>query len=49
MLIQAGIKRVVAPETPIDLHMRWGADLVEAADMFQEAGVELVIVPAEST
>jgi dCMP deaminase len=45
MVIQAGIKRCVAPVLPAgDLFDRWSADFLLARLMFDEAGVELVEV-----
>jgi dCMP deaminase len=46
-MIQAGIKRVVAPACPADKYERWGADLGRAASLFIEAGVETWVVPPE--
>lgn len=41
LIVQAGIKRVVAPSTPPEIRARW-ADSLDAADvMFREAGVEV--------
>lgn len=45
MVIQSGIKRCVAPVVPPHLWERWGVDMALAAQMFREAGVELVEVP----
>ena len=43
MVIQAGIKRCVAPPVPPHLLERWGHDMnVLATTMFNEAGVEVV-------
>jgi len=39
-IIQAGIRRVVAPVTPDALMQRWGVSLTRAATMFAEAGVQ---------
>ena len=41
LIIQAGIDRVVAPETPMELVERWGGDMQLATEMFEEAGVAL--------
>ena len=46
-MIQAGIKRVVAPACPADKYERWGADLGRAVSLFVEAGVEAHVVPPE--
>lgn len=40
-LIQAGVRRVVAPTPPPDLAQRWGASLKLAQAMFREAGVKV--------
>ncbi len=46
MVIQAGIKRCVAPPVPPHLLERWGHDMnVLATTMFNEAGVEVVTLP----
>lgn len=39
IIIQAGIKRVVAPPCPEDKLERWGPDLKEAIDLLREGGV----------
>lgn len=44
VVIQAGISRVVAPETPPGLAARWEEELRLARVQFEEAGVRLVIV-----
>lgn len=41
-VVQAGIKRVVAPQTENE---RWAESFRYTTEMFSEAGVELVIVP----
>lgn len=41
LIIQAGIDRVVAPETPMELVERWGEDMQLATEMFEEVGVAL--------
>lgn len=43
-VIQAGIKRVVAPRLPDELRGRWSEDMEVSKTMFHEAGVELVLV-----
>jgi dCMP deaminase len=43
-VIQAGIKRCVAPPLPDRLKERWGVDTALSAQMFREAGVELVLL-----
>lgn len=45
LLIQAGIKRVVAPAIPPELAERWDDSLSATAQMFIEAGVTLEIAP----
>lgn len=42
MMIQAGIKRAVAPRCPDDKYERWGVDLLRATNLYLEAGVEVV-------
>lgn len=42
-LIQAGVKRIVAPPPSEDHLSRWGEDFELSRQMCQEAGVELVI------
>lgn len=44
-VIQAGIKRCVAPPLPEHLKERWGEDTRLAEMQFQEAGVKLDILP----
>jgi deoxycytidylate deaminase len=44
VVIQHGIKRVVAPVAPAALQERWAEDMRLARMMFSEAGVELEIV-----
>jgi len=44
VVINAGIKRVVAPETPAEKRQRWAENMADAAEQFAEAGVELVIL-----
>lgn len=50
MVIQAGIKRCVAPKTPPEFEGRWGENLKIARQQFSEAGVELSLLtfPAET-
>ena len=43
-MIQAGIKRAVAPEIPDALKDRWHERLKIAGDLYREAGVEVVTV-----
>jgi dCMP deaminase len=45
MVINAGIVRCVAPAASSELLSRWGEDLDIARTMFEEAGVELCIIP----
>jgi dCMP deaminase len=49
MVIQAGIKRCVAPVLPERLAERWKAEGEMAAQMFKEAGVELVLLEGVTT
>jgi dCMP deaminase len=43
LIVQAGIKRVVAPRPPVGMFLdNWGTDLVIARSMFKECGVEFV-------
>jgi dCMP deaminase len=44
-IIQAGIKRVVAPITPPDKEERWGPMLKRARRLFKEAGVRCEEIP----
>jgi dCMP deaminase len=44
LIIQAGIKRVVAPKASEDLLSRWSEELALANTMFEEAGIELVLI-----
>ena len=44
-IVQSGVKRVVAPESNND---RWIESFAITAQMFKEAGVELVVVPNRS-
>ena len=43
LIIQSGIKRVVAPAASNELKERWKESMEIAEEMFKEAGVELVI------
>lgn len=45
LIIQTGIKRVIAPEVEGELKDRWSESLKISKQMFDEAGVELVILP----
>ena len=45
MVIQSGITRCVAPEIPQHLRERWAEDMALSAQMFEEAGVQLNIMP----
>lgn len=45
LLIQCGIKRVIAPTPAPGLAERWTDSLSATVDMFKEAGVKLEIVP----
>ena len=44
MMIQAGIKRHVAPKVPEHLLERWGEDIDLAISIYKEAGVEVVLL-----
>lgn len=44
LVIQAGIKRVVAPQPTVEDLERWGESMQFAVDMFEEAGVQLELV-----
>lgn len=44
LLIQVGIKRIVAPEPSEEILSRWGEGFVEAACMYADAGVELILI-----
>lgn len=43
LIVQHGIKRVVAPEASAELQERWSEDLALTRVMFEEAGVSLEI------
>lgn len=45
LVIQSGIRRCVAPPIPDHLKDRWGEDMKLGRSMFEEAGVELCILP----
>ena len=45
-IVQAGIRRVVAPEAEND---RWAESFKFTTEMFTEAGVELVVIPSAAT
>jgi dCMP deaminase len=45
MVIQSGITRCVAPEIPEHLRERWAEDMALSTQMFEEAGVEIKIMP----
>lgn len=47
MVIQAGIKKVIAPPIPEHLKERWEKPLALTQQMFNEAGVEVVIKEIE--
>ncbi len=44
LIIQSGIVRVVAPTLSLEHAERWGKNMKITAQMFDEAGVELVLV-----
>lgn len=46
-VIQAGIKRVVAPELPEHLKERWAASVRDAGQLYDEAGVDWALISAE--
>lgn len=43
-ITQAGIIRVVIPDEQSSFNQRWKSDIVEAASMFEQAGIELVVL-----
>lgn len=43
MIIQSGIKRIIAPAPTEEQRERWGTNMSIAEAMFHEAGVELVL------
>ncbi len=47
MVIQSGIKRVVAPQAPADKLTRWGEDFELATTLFTEAKVDLELYPLD--
>ena len=47
MVIQAGIRRVVAPSLPEHLVDRWGESLAKTAAFFKEAGVEFNLLDVD--
>jgi dCMP deaminase len=47
MVIQAGIKRCVAPPIPDSLKGRWGEDVLLTEQIFKEAGVVLDLINCE--
>lgn len=44
LIIQSGIKKVIAPDASAELKERWAASMAAAEAMFNDAGVELIIV-----
>lgn len=44
VMVQAGVRRVVAPHPSEDVLSRWADDIREAQAVFAEAGVELELV-----
>ncbi|MCK5612758.1 dCMP deaminase family protein [Candidatus Pacearchaeota archaeon] len=44
LIIQSGIKKVVAPDASAELRERWADSMAAAEAMFDDAGVELMIV-----
>ena len=47
LIIQAGIKKVVAPDASEELKERWADSMAAAEAMLDDAGVELIIVNKE--
>ena len=47
IIIQSGIKRVVAPDASEELKERWKESMEISEEMFEQAGVELIIVHEE--
>jgi len=43
-IIQSGIKRIVSPKLPANLIERWGSSCEISIKMYQEAGVEVVLL-----
>lgn len=43
-LAVAGIKEVICPKPSEDLTSRWGDDILLAKEIFQESGIQLIIV-----
>jgi len=43
-IIQSGIKRIVSPKLPENLIERWGKSCELSIEMYQEAGVEVVLL-----
>lgn len=43
-IIQSGIKRIVSPKLPENLVERWGASCELSIKMYQEAGVEVILL-----
>jgi len=43
-IIQSGIKRIVSPKLPENLVERWGASCEISLKMYQEAGIEVVLL-----
>jgi dCMP deaminase len=48
LIVQAGITRVVAPTPSADLLSRWADDLALAQRLFDECGVEFILLEGES-
>ena len=46
-VIQAGIRRVVAPTIPAHLEERWGEALAKTASYFEEAGIEFNLLDVD--
>lgn len=43
-IIQSGIKRIVSPKLPENLVERWGASCELSIQMYQEAGIEVILL-----
>jgi dCMP deaminase len=46
-VVQAGIRRVVYVEPTDDIKSRWGEAFIQTAAIFEDAGIEVTVLPAE--
>ena len=44
VIIQSGIKRIVSPRLPLELIERWGDSCEISMKMYQESGVEVILL-----